>query len=458
MNAHHKRSSQKPSQLASKPDGHVANKHPYQRTKEFTMPRLHTHLVLLALAVGVLVLLAPSGAGLAQENPWDACQRGAFSTEEDFMMTENEPFDGDPYISDGDLLSFDGRVCARNADLLAALFDGVAPADLGVDAVDMVDVRDRLVAFSTELDDPNGNFTAGDLLTTQGAVIPNVALTNRFDIGYDIGLDAVHFVGTRDNIVGLLDEAAGLSRQRYIEAPDLLLGQLDQWGVELWFSIEGTHLLNERLILDGDLLSVQGTMVARNQDLLPASVPAGIPQRGVDFGLDAVIGPRTRDAEELLSSIRFSTEILYHGEPRFTDGDILRGGNGVTRKNWELIQPFVPAADFLGLDALSIPLIPPPRDPNIQFMCGDRSMGNFNGGLVSPSGAAGTGLYNPPSADPPRQPCGNYVQHQHRRVRPSGRVSQRNRPYQGAAPFVVLRGSGSAQRGDPHQLGTVRVG
>lgn len=374
------------------------------------MPRLHTHWLLLALVVGVLVLLAPSTAGLAQENPWDACQRGAFSVEEDFMMMESEPFDGNPYISDGDLLSFDGRVCARNADLLASFYDGTAPADLGLDAVDMVNITDRLIAFSTELDDPNGKFTAGDLLTTQGAIIPNIALTNGFDFGYDIGLDAVHFVGTRDNIVGLLGEAAGLSRDRYLEAPDLLLSQLNQWGVELWFSIEGTHLVGNRRILDGDLLSVQGTIVASNKDLLPSTVPAGIPQRGVDFGLDAVIGSRASDEDEPLTSIRFSTEILYHGEPRFTDGDILRGGNGVTRKNWELIQPFAPAADFLGLDALSTPLIPPPRDPNIQFMCGDRSVGNFQGGLVSPSGPAGAGLYNnPPSGDPPRQPCGNYV-------------------------------------------------
>ena len=39
--------------------------------------------------------------------------------------------------------------------------------------------------------------------------------------------------------------------------------------------------------------------------------PAGIPERGVDFGLDAVTKGE---------STEFSTEILYEGELSFTDG------------------------------------------------------------------------------------------------------------------------------------------
>ena len=95
--------------------------------------------------------------------PLEACDAGAFSTEEDFVMERGEPFDGNPYISDGDLLSTTGEVCARNADLLR-VYD-VQP-DLGLDAVDVIDVRDRVVAFSTELDSPRGNFGAGDVLFT----------------------------------------------------------------------------------------------------------------------------------------------------------------------------------------------------------------------------------------------------------------------------------------------------
>jgi len=97
--------------------------------------------------------------------------------------------------------------------------------------------------------------------------------------------------------------------------------------------------------LDGDLLSAaSGTIEAANSDLLPTSVPAGIPNQGVDFGLDAV----TLDKGE---NIEFSTEILF--ELSFTDGDVLLQGDGVTIQNIELIQSFEPKAKELGLDALS---------------------------------------------------------------------------------------------------------
>jgi hypothetical protein len=103
--------------------------------------------------------------------------------------------------------------------------------------------------------------------------------------------------------------------------------------------------------LDGDLLSAAtGAIVASNGNLLPGSVPSGIPDRGVDFGLDAVAG----DREGIPELIAFSTEILFEGDPTFTDGDVLLYGNGVVRANWDLIAPFEPKARFLGLDALSM--------------------------------------------------------------------------------------------------------
>ena len=82
--------------------------------------------------------------------------------------------------------------------------------------------------------------------------------------------------------------------------------------------------------------------MAANSDLLPHSVPAGIPERGVDFGLDAVTKGE---------NIEFSTEILY--ELSLTDGDVLLQGDGVTIQNIELIQSFEPNVEELGLDALS---------------------------------------------------------------------------------------------------------
>jgi len=81
-------------------------------------------------------------------------------------------------------------------------------------------------------------------------------------------------------------------------------------------------------------------------------VPAGLPARGVDFGLDAVAASRNGD----IRTIRFSTEILYRKTPAFTDGDVLKKGDGIEYLNSVLVSPFEPYARFLGLDALHVNL------------------------------------------------------------------------------------------------------
>jgi hypothetical protein len=378
--------------------------------KEFAVSRLIVALLLVALCFGVVFVAVPSLAGPRRAYALEDCERGAFSTEEDFMMMEGEPADGNPYISDGDLLSFNGSVCARNADLLSSFYAASAPpADLGLDAADILNVADNIVALSTELDDPAGNFTAGDLLITNGAIIPNAALVNAFGIGYDIGLDALQFVGDPESIQSFVDFAPQLSPDDWLDGR--LEEELVRYQIDVWFSIEGTYPRDDLPdILDGDLLAVTGTVVFGNGDLLPASVPAGLPTRGVDFGLDAVAALRVADQEPL---VQFSTEILFTGDPSFTDGDIMLRGNGPIVANETLVKPFNPAADFLGLDALTLPIESPQRDPNIQTMCGFLSVADFDGGMVLP-GNPGTGLYRDnPSATwlegRPRRPCGEYV-------------------------------------------------
>jgi hypothetical protein len=284
----------------------------------------------------------------------DKCIDLAFSTEEEFFTQGPVPPDGNPIISDGDLLAPNGAVCARNRDLVGR-FDVIE--DLGLDAVDIIGPDLQLVAFSTELDSPHNrpphiHFTAGDLLATNGAIIPNIALTFPFGVGYDIGLDGVHFIGNEARIIGFLNEARDLGRVHFVTNPGAVGDMLRQWGLDIWFSTEGTGPSPARPgFLDGDLLSARdGIIVAPNSLLLPASVPAGIPDRGVDFGLDAVAG----DREEHREMIGFSSEILYNGEPSFTDGDVLLAVNGVIRTNKDLISAFEPRADFLGLDALSM--------------------------------------------------------------------------------------------------------
>ncbi|MCR3883859.1 MAG: hypothetical protein NUK54_05740 [Methanothrix sp.] len=281
-----------------------------------------------------------------------ACRGAFFSSEEDFVTLGPEPADGNPIISDGDLLGPGCVVFARNRELLAVF---KSEQDLGLDAADVIDAGRRLVAFSTELDDPLGRFTAGDLLVTNGAVIPNRALLANFEIETrgDLGLDAVHFVGDLNNIIRFLDYAPEVSREGWLDNPGMLPQMLEEYGIDIWFSTEGTAPEVEMpLFIDGDLLSAQGGIVAKNSLLLSSAVPAGIPNRGVDFGLDAVTADRSGNRQ----LIHFSTEILYRGEPAFSDGDVLLLGDGVVCTNEDITHCFEPKTKELGLDALSLAL------------------------------------------------------------------------------------------------------
>ncbi|RLG32866.1 hypothetical protein DRN97_06385 [Methanosarcinales archaeon] len=273
-----------------------------------------------------------------------------FSTEEEFITQGLEPPDGNPIISDGDLLGPGCVVFARNQKLLAIF---KTERDLGLDAADVIDVERFLVAFSTELDDPQGRFTSGDLLATNGAVIPNLALLANFNIPRaDLGMDAIHFIGDKGKIIAFLEYAAEKGRDFWRENPDRLPAMLKEYDIDVWFSTEGTAPTPEAsLFLDGDLLSARmGKIVIAHADLLPSSVPAGIPDRGVDFGLDAATADRSGNRE----LIHFSTEILYEGRPSFTDGDVLFFDNGLVCTNEDLVRCFEPNADELGLDALSL--------------------------------------------------------------------------------------------------------
>jgi hypothetical protein len=270
-----------------------------------------------------------------------------FSTEWDFVTQGPKPSDGNPIISDGDLLNAEGYVYMRNYKLLD-VFD--VEFDLGLDAADVIDIEKGFVAFSTELGHPKGLFTAGDLLATNGAILPNSALLIAFDIPskLDLGLDALHFKGEREAITKFLEMVKKYGRKYWLENPKELIEYSEEYGIDIWFSTEGVALSEGRpRFLDGDLLSAAtGTIVAANSDLVPLRVPAGIPERGVDFGLDAV----TLDKE---NNIEFSTEIPYENKLSFTDGDVLLQGDGVTIRNKDLINPFEPQVKDLGLDALS---------------------------------------------------------------------------------------------------------
>jgi len=317
--------------------------------------------LMVIAAAWLLVLAAFSPAtSLAPQLP-AACGELAFSTEQSFVTHGPVPADGNPIISDGDLLGRDCIVCARNRDLVGRFDVGV---DLGLDAVDVLSVDEYLIAFSTELDSPNrGQFTAGDLLATNGAVIPNVALLAKFAVQDDLGLDALHFVGEPEAIAAFMRAAAQVRRDGWLQDPIRFPALLGEFKVDLWLSTEGSLRTAGRPgFLDGDLLSARdGVIVAANKDLLPATVPAGIPDRGVDFGLDAVAADRSGDRR----TIRFSSEILHNGGLSFSDGDVLRYQDGIILTHKTLVRCFEPQAGFLGLDAISLGSAPAP--PSIEL-------------------------------------------------------------------------------------------
>jgi hypothetical protein len=310
----------------------------------------------LALTLLLAVTLSPPLPSVGQRpfNLTDCADTG-FSTEENFLTQGPTPADGNPIISDGDLLSPRGRICARNRELLVAFVDPALPMpDLGLDGVDIVSLEPELVAFSTELDDPAGRFTAGDLLTTAGAVIPNAALLAAFHVVGDLGLDGIQFVGRIQRVTEFLALARQIPRDEWLRDPDRLPTELKRYQVDLWFSTEGGWMVAGALsFLDGDLLSAAtGTIVFRNSDLLAPPIPAGIPNRGVDFGLDAV----ALVCPGRLNRTDFSTEIGYRGGAAapivFTDGDVLAYGGLVRTVNNDLVKAFEPKARNLGLDAL----------------------------------------------------------------------------------------------------------
>ena len=345
----------------------------------------------------------------AQAADLSACVGTVFSTEEDFMSPVGEKRDGNPVISDGDLLALDPLsgsvvVCARNRELLPPGTLVEVEQALGLDAVDSIAPDQGVIAFSTELDEQFGLFGHGDILFPNGAIIPNAVLVARFQLPDNMGLDAVHFTGKREAILEAVKLAREIGRKKLQADPTTYLERIKALGVDIWFSIEGTSEPPEKPgILDGDLLSaVTGSKVAPQSVLLSPPIPAGITDRGVDFGLDAVTGDRTRNRER----IQFSTEILYRGRPvPFTDGDILGMGGSVNLAHETLIKTLKPRANFLGLDALSIVAPDIGGRPHIDTLCGDP----FNAIDFGTDGLWRANFATMAPGDPPRRPCGMFV-------------------------------------------------
>ena len=251
------------------------------------------------------------------------------------------------------------------------------------------------------MDSPFGSFGAGDVLFTTGGVIPNGALLFPFGVRPDVGLDEVKLMGDPERIRRFAEAVRGTPPEKLVDGG--LQQLLRELNIDLWFSIEGTAEGREGLLLtDGDILAASGVVVRRNPDLFVASIPAGVPTRGVDMGVDAFAVARdlVRQTGEVPRRfpILFSTEILYQDRPPFSDGDVLQLGGGIAIPHQTLTKPFFPATPFLGLDALYLPSIGPGL-PNITQLCA-RPVGQFDSatGLLQGRGPAPT-AHRPSSRD-----------------------------------------------------------
>lgn len=315
---------------------------------------------LLSLAIAAVM---PANSADAQGINLADCKGLWFSTEEDFLSRGTQ-LPGGQVVSDGDLLAYrigsGSDLCARNADLLRN-FD-INGFDLGLDALDQVQIDPTTIiaAFSTELDSVNGagQFTAGDLLFTPGWVIPNEALLAKFGLprALNLGLDAVSIEGAPDEKRKLIDIISQTPADRFRQAPDLLVQILTDTNTDILFSTEGTPPdVQKPQFLDGDLLSAKtGTIARSNADLL-AALPAGLPDRGVDYGLDAYTP--AQDPIENRPIELLSIEIQARGKT-VSDGDALIVGPGIFLRNHDLIASFEPLDRDMGLDALAAPIGP----------------------------------------------------------------------------------------------------
>ncbi len=294
-----------------------------------------------------------------QQGNYADCKGLWFSTSEDFRSRNQGASLGHDIVSDGDLLAYvvgsGSYICARNEDLLRR-FD-IERYDHGLDALDQVviDAEFVVAAFSTELDSMHSaaHFTAGDLLFSTGAIIPNQALLVNFNMprSWNLGLDAVTIEGTPRGKRELLEKLSSTSRDQLLENPGILIEILEGTDTDILFSTEGTPPeVDKPQFLDGDLLSAKnGTIVRSNADLLPA-LPAGLPDRGVDYGLDAytpAMDPIERVPVELLS-IEINARDGF-----FSESDLLQVGPGIYLPSETLVQNFEPFDTDMGLDALA---------------------------------------------------------------------------------------------------------
>jgi hypothetical protein len=227
----------------------------------------------------------------------------------------------DNLISSGDVLSDQGRIVRRNAELMGRL--GLMPGfgDYPIDALDVAAGGEIWFSLNDSVfSESLGPLSHGEVLSDQGRIVAqNSALMRAMGlmpVAPDVGLDALQVADNGEILFSIRDAA-------FSETMGVLLGR-------------------------GDLLSDQGRVVKSNRELLARFKPA---DPKTDYGLDAVF-------------VWPSGEIWFSTEENFTDaalgpvrdGDLLSDQGFIVYRNLELVNPFMPQEDLadFGLDGLFV--------------------------------------------------------------------------------------------------------
>ena len=221
-------------------------------------------------------------------------------------------------LTSGDVLADTGRLVRANRSLLQSVGVDVPGNAVGVDALEAAPGGELWFSLVQPVVSKTlGSLSAGDLVSDQGRLVKrNAELVWAFGLMPpvpEVGLDAVQTLASGEILFSITQDAFSelsgvklrrgdvLSANGYVfrAAADLLSGFLpakpgEDYGLdalhvwpsgEVWFSTENGFTSADPAfgtISDGDLLSYRGYLVARNRDLLGAFAPL---ETATNFGL-----------------------------------------------------------------------------------------------------------------------------------------------------------------------------
>jgi hypothetical protein len=217
-------------------------------------------------------------------------------------------------VSHGDLLSTSPRIVKSNAELTERL--SIPEGDVGLDAIDVGPRGEIFFSTTTDVESAvNGPVTDGDIVTSEGRLyLQSAQLLSAFDVDDpDAGLDALH-LAANDEIYFSISKDIPRAGAATLHRGDILSNSgrivrteanlLIRWNLpagvtvgvdalyvwpngEIWFSTEDGFTNTIGIVVSaGDIISDQGYVAFRNDALLRPFAPT---EQNMDFGLDAIV-------------------------------------------------------------------------------------------------------------------------------------------------------------------------